>query len=206
MVPVSHHPGRKERTGRPVDDELTARILEVGTELLNRNGFAAFNVEEVARQAGCGKAAIYRRYPRKAALAAAIIESHAVIGELPNSGSLREDLLAHALQNQSNQEGFDFSSGHGMQAIFEPEVYPLVRDSLIRRRRERGRALIARGIERGELGANVEPDIILDTLAGLTMYRQMVKGTQIDPRHYLDVIDALLAQPPRSIAGDEGEH
>ncbi|GAA2180029.1 TetR/AcrR family transcriptional regulator [Brooklawnia cerclae] len=197
---------RRDRGGRPTDEELTTRILEIGADLLHEQGFAALSVGQVARDAGCGKAAIYRRYPGKAALVAAIIESRARLGEAPDTGSVREDLLAHVLQNQSNQEGLGFATGRGMQAMFEPEVYPILWDSIFRLRRERGVAIIARGVARGELPDDVDADVILDALAGLTLYRQAVKGIRVDRQHFLNVIDALLVHPPRLLTGDiEGD-
>jgi AcrR family transcriptional regulator len=194
---------RRDRAGRPTDHELTTRILDVGADLLHEHGFTALSVEQVAREAGCGKAAIYRRYPGKAALVAAIVEAHVTLGEMPDTGSAREDLLAHALQNQRNQDGVGFRTGRGMQAMFDPEVYPILWDSVFQLRRDRGVAIIQRGVERGELPDDVDPGVILDTLAGLTLYRQAVKGLRIDERHFLSVIDALLAHPPRLLPGDE---
>lgn len=193
---------RHDRAGRPTDHELTTRILEIGAELLHEHGFAALNVEQVAREVGCGKAAIYRRYPGKAALVAAIIESRVTLGDPPDTGSVREDLLAHAMQNQRNQDGLGFGTGRGMQAMFEPEVYPILWDSVFRLRRDRGAAIIARGVDRGELPDDVDAGVILDTLAGLTLYRQAVKGIRIDERHFLNVIDALVAHPPRELPAE----
>ena len=186
----------RSRAGRPTDEDLTERILSAGVEQLHRRGFAALSVEQVAQQAGCGKTAIYRRYPGKPELVAAIIESRSKLRDVPDTGTLRGDLLAHVQQNQSNQDGLEFSTGRGMQAIFEPEVYPILWDRIFRVRHERGRVIIERGIARGEISDEADPDVILDTLAGLTLYRQAVKGVHIDARHYMSVIDALIDHPP----------
>lgn len=191
-----------ENAGRPHDRELSRKILEIGADLLQGQGYAAFSVEGVAREVGCGKAAIYRRYPGKPALVAAIIESHVDEGTLPDTGSVRGDLLAHALQNQRNQEGVDLATGHGMQAMFEPEIYPILWDSVFRRRRENGLAIITRAIARGELPADTDASVILDTLAGLTLYRQAIRRVRANPRHLAAVIDALVANPPRTVTED----
>ena len=190
----------RSRTGRPTDEDLTGRILNAGVEQLQERGYAALSVERVALQAGCGKAAIYRRYPGKPDLVAAVIESKSKLWEIPDTGSLRDDLLVHVQQNQINQDGLGFTKGRGMQAIFEPEVYPILWQRIFRIRHERGRVLLDRGVARGELSAAADQDVMLDTLAGLTLYRQTVKGIRVDNSHYLSVIDALIAHPPLRIA------
>ena len=189
--------------GRPTDADLTRRILEVTAELLIVEGYASLRIERVARAAQCGKAAIYRRYADKASLVAAAISVHLEVGAVPDTGALRTDLLEHAQQNQRNLDGSDLAVRRGMQAMFEPDVFPLLWDQFFRFRRDQGAQIISRALGRGELPADADPDVILDTIAGLTLYRQSVKGLRIDERHYLAVIDALIAHPPRRLAGAE---
>lgn len=195
---------KRHRAGRPTDEALTTRILDVCADLLEAHGYAALSVEQVAREAACGKSAIYRRYPGKPDLVAAVIRSRVTLGEPPDTGSVRDDLLAHALQNQRNQDGVSFATGRGMQAMFEPEVYPILWDSIFRQRRERGLEIIARATTRGELPDDVDADVILDAIAGLTLYRQAIKGVRVDERHFVSVIDALLTHPPRRLPGAAG--
>jgi AcrR family transcriptional regulator len=49
--------------GRARDPELTGLVKAVATELLAERGMAGFTGEQIAKQAGVGKAAIYRRWP-----------------------------------------------------------------------------------------------------------------------------------------------
>lgn len=188
------------RSGRPTDEDLTRRILDATGQLLTENGYADLRVEQVARRAECGKAAIYRRYPDKAALVAAVIEASARVGETPDTGDVRADLLAHALQNQDNQR-LTARQQQGMRTMFEPDVFAILWDRFFRLRRAQGITIIDRAIARGEIPDDVDHDIILDTIAGLTLYRQSVKRIHIDARHYVDIIDALVTRPPRRIAG-----
>ncbi|WP_029145956.1 TetR/AcrR family transcriptional regulator [Microbacterium luticocti] len=181
--------------GRPTDEELTARILDVGGAMLIADGYARLRVEHIAREAGCGKTAIYRRYPDKATLVAAIIREHISLGDMPDTGSVADDLFEHALQNQRNQTDTG-DTGNGLRAMFEPDVFPRLWDDFFRARRDQGVAIIERGIARGELPADVDADLILDTIAGLTLYRQSVKGIRLTADHYRAVIAALLQTPP----------
>ncbi|RNE48623.1 TetR/AcrR family transcriptional regulator [Corynebacterium alimapuense] len=195
-------PQPKQTAGRPSDNKLTARILSSAAALLNERGYAMLTIEQVARDAGCGKAAIYRRYPGKPELVAAVFQKYTEMGEEPDTGSVRDDLLAHALQNRQNQEGISFAHGRALHAMLEPEVFPILWESIFQDRHQRGLGIIARGVERGELPQDVDADVLLDSIAGLTLYRYSVKNTYTHDLHYQSVINALVAHPPRIIEND----
>ncbi|WP_043432607.1 TetR/AcrR family transcriptional regulator [Cystobacter fuscus] len=104
---------RRGRGGRPSAEqagEVDRRILEAATRLFLHLGFEATSCDEVAVQAGAGKASIYARYANKEELFTAVVR-HSVgcmlapSKDLPVGLTLRERLrtvgngiLAHALQ------------------------------------------------------------------------------------------------------------
>ncbi|GAD33172.1 putative transcriptional regulator [Microbacterium sp. TS-1] len=187
-----------EKPGRPTDEDLTRRILVTAADLLGAHGYQQLSVERVAKAVGCGKTAIYRRYSDKGALVAAVLRSQVAVGAMPDHDDVRADLLEHARQNQRNQE-LSPEQSNGLRAMFEPEVFPLLWDTFFQHRRQQGIEIIDRAIARGELPEDVDHDILLDTIAGLTLYRQSVKRIHIDERHYVDIIDALVTHPPRRL-------
>jgi len=83
--------------GRPRDPALEAAILDVTQDLLIEHGFAATTVEAVARAAGTGKAAVYRRWPSKIELVIAAVQALQSPPTVPDTGTLRGDLLECAL-------------------------------------------------------------------------------------------------------------
>jgi len=190
-----------EAVGRPTDVELTRRILDATIELLAEHGYPGLRIEHVAKLAGCGKNAVYRRFADKAELAAEALRSHAEVGEMPDHGNVADDLLEHVLQNQANQvraaSGETPVGDNGWRVAFDPEVFPILWERFFTHRRDQGIELILRGAARGELPADVDADLILDTFAGLTMFRQSIKGVSITPEQYRAMIAAVLASPPR---------
>lgn len=76
---------------------LEAAILEAARAELEL-GWARFSVERVAERAGTGKAALYRRWPNREALARAAVvhEAATTLEALRPTGRLREDLLRFA--------------------------------------------------------------------------------------------------------------
>src|ERR1700720_3182480 len=60
--------------GRPRDPRLNHALLEAGLAVFLESGYGAASLSEIARRAGVGTPAIYRRWPTKTDLAIAIIE------------------------------------------------------------------------------------------------------------------------------------
>src|SRR3954452_14817148 len=82
--------------GRPRDRTLDARILDQVLDLLASQGYAGLTLDELAARSGVAKTTILRRWPSKAAVAAAGVERLALQSvDVPDSGTLRGDL--HAL-------------------------------------------------------------------------------------------------------------
>ena len=64
-----------KKRGRPRRAGADEDILCATRELLDQNGYAAFNVDVVAERTGIAKTTIYRRWPTRGALVAAAIDT-----------------------------------------------------------------------------------------------------------------------------------
>ena len=64
----------RRKRGRPRDPEADGRILAAASALILMRGFESMTVDEVASNAGVGKATVYRRWSRKEDLAVAAME------------------------------------------------------------------------------------------------------------------------------------
>jgi AcrR family transcriptional regulator len=77
-----------------VTDALTRAFFDEWA----RVGYAALSLERVAKNAGAGKAALYRRWSSKVAMASDLLSRLGLtLFELPDTGSLEADLLAFLL-------------------------------------------------------------------------------------------------------------
>ncbi|TCO65812.1 TetR/AcrR family transcriptional regulator [Actinocrispum wychmicini] len=56
----------------PLTDESTVRILDAALEVYEEFGLRRSSVDDVARRAGLGRATVYRRFPQKGDLIAAV--------------------------------------------------------------------------------------------------------------------------------------
>src|SRR5664280_601278 len=76
--------------------KLEAALLQAAWDELTEVGYAAFTMEGVAVRAKTSRAVLYRRWPNRPQLVVAALQHH--IGsdpfQVPDTGSLRDDLLA----------------------------------------------------------------------------------------------------------------
>jgi len=84
----------KPAAGRPADPSKDREILAAGRALLFQHGPQAVTMEAVARLAGVSKPTLYRRWPNRDALLAAVAlaEAETAAAKLKVAPSTREDL------------------------------------------------------------------------------------------------------------------
>src|ERR1700761_8740952 len=90
-------PKLRQRTVGRLDRSRDPAILNAALAALTENGYDATNMDDIARRAGVGKAAIYRRWSSKAALMADALvywRPDLVTNEAPDTGNLEGDLDA----------------------------------------------------------------------------------------------------------------
>jgi AcrR family transcriptional regulator len=87
-----HSGGRTRRRGAALEHAL----LDAAWDELQTAGYQAMTMEAVADRAGTSRAVLYRRWPKRAELVVAALRRHRRIipGEVPDTGSLRDDVLA----------------------------------------------------------------------------------------------------------------
>ena len=171
--------------GRPRSVEADAAIARATLEVLVEEGFQGLSVEAVRQRAGVGKATIYRRFPDKAALVRAAMERlHAQL-EMPDTGTLRGDLeagfrAAYAASPTPNARLM--LPRLLVDAQDDDELFAVFHATLVEPRREALRNVLRRGIERGELRADVDLELTIDLLAGPMIYRFLIdRGEMRDP-------------------------
>ena len=81
------------QAGPPRDEGADERILAAAAALMLDRGAVDVTVEEVAEQAGVGKATVYRRYPTKDAMASAALRTLFGAQVRPDTGSFLGDLV-----------------------------------------------------------------------------------------------------------------
>jgi AcrR family transcriptional regulator len=187
-------PAAERGPGRPRDARADAAILEAAVSVLAEHGAAGFTVDAVAARAGCGKATIYRRWPSRSSL---LLDTAHQMGLEPSSidtGSLRRDMVA--LLTELARKMRDTEAGRIMPSVVaEAAVRPDMRAVLaafLDDRRARPREIVQRAIDRGELPADVDVELMLDLLGGTVLFRELIAGHHTDEAYVERLVDAVL--------------
>jgi AcrR family transcriptional regulator len=178
------------RRGRPRRADADVAILAAALALAVDVGVRALSMDEVAARAGVSKATIYRRWSSKEALILDALRSAIEPVGAVDHGSLGAD-LRHYLCDMTAR--MTVSRGDVLPHLIEVACYdPAIRSSLddwVRHRRAPLLAILERGVERGELPADTDLELLLDALIGPFVYRRLLTGGAIDE----SVVDRLLA-------------
>ncbi|MFC7528459.1 TetR/AcrR family transcriptional regulator [Actinoplanes sp. GCM10030250] len=169
--------------GRPRDPEVDARITRAAAEVYGAEGWARFSVDAVARKAGVGKASIYLRWPNKEALLAAVLATRLSGVRDIDTGSVRDDLVM--LARQVLHTFLDEAGGAVLRLMVEAESIPSGREHLdrfLQSQATAGRAIVRRGIERGQLGEQTRATMLLDCISGGALSHALATPARLRPQ------------------------
>ena len=168
---------QRARPGRPRSEESRAAVLRATSELLHEVGLRATTTEEIARRSGASKATIYKWWSNKYAVAIDAFLSELMAESAdPDTGSARDDLTAvlrGLLHFYTGPSGRVFAQLVG-EAQADPLIQQELRAHLVGSRRELFRAIWDRGVARGELRDDVDPDAAIDLVIGPALYRLLI--------------------------------
>jgi AcrR family transcriptional regulator len=184
--------------GRPRSPEADRAIMAATMKLLSERGFSGLSIEAVAAEAGVGKTTIYRRYASKTELVIDAMSNKMSLDDIPDTGSLRGDLLSlhsHSLHGQSLQ----LLAGGGSTLIgtvlAEKERHPELLDTFRRlvtdRRREQFKYVVARAKSRGEIDESFEADYLVPLVFGSILLRT-IAGMEVNDRIIEKIVDIAL--------------
>lgn len=180
--------------GRPRDPRIDAAVLSATVELLAETGYSSLLVSAIAARAGTSKPAIYRRWPSKAHLVHEAVFPIGAATELPDTGSLPEDL--HEMVCRSTT----FLSTPPARAalpglVAEMAADPTLHSALLERFADviggGLTALLERAVARGEIRSGVTAAELTEAIAGITLMGLLTRPDELDD-NWVDRTTTLL--------------
>src|SRR5258705_8928674 len=174
-------PGRM--SGGPVlQTEVTDAIQTAFFEELAEVGYGRLSIDAVAKRAGVGKAAIYRRWRSKLDMTVALTSEVAVAAiDVPDTGSLRGDIRQY-LDNACEAIAHPLARHIIPDLLAEATRNPALADALVPTlrtpRRAKAAVLFQRAVKRGELAADSDLEMCMEFLAGPLYWRRGAGPTQ----------------------------
>lgn len=173
----------KRPPGRPRSEHSRQAILRSTLKFLRQQGgFPELSIEAIAADANVSKATVYRWWPTKAALVADAFSASADVElRFPNTGSVRTDM---SLQMRRLIHIFRSRRGKVVAALLaggqsDPELIDAFRERFLWPRRRQAYQTLRRGIDRGELPADCDLDLLLDALYGPIYMRFLIRHAEL---------------------------
>ena len=189
------------RPGRPRSERAEQSIIEATIEALAERGIDGVHCEDVAARAGVGKATLYRRWGGKEDLLIAAFAAMKHPLPEPRGKSVRADLIAllGVIAADADDPRFaqQYALLHGAGERY-PRLVARYREQVVEPRRELVRVVLRRGIETGELRADIDVEVAMLMLTGAVMARGKHDPTPAAPGFVDRAVDELL----RGIAVD----
>jgi AcrR family transcriptional regulator len=186
------------KLGRPMDVSRDADILEAALDVLAEEGYDGMTIDMVAARARAGKATLYRRWPSKTELvldAVACMKSNDIdLADLPDTGTLRGDLLAQ-IKPPSIKDGerkMRVMAGLISLLARNPDLVEAANRAIIAPRAEVNRVLIQRAIDRGEVAADVDIELVSLITPSIISYRMMMLRKPIDRDFLVSLLDTVV--------------
>ncbi len=197
----------KRPPGRPRSEESRQSILRSTLKLLKQDGgFAELSIEAVAADASVGKTTVYRWWPTKAAQVADAFSTSADEElQFPNTGSVYTDIkvqMTRLIRIFRSQRGKVVAAMlAGGQS--DPELIKAYRDRFLWPRRKQAYQTLQRGVDRGELPADSDFDLILDALYGPILMRFLIRHVKLEESFADEICTLVLHGLKRKTNGRE---
>lgn len=167
-------------------------------DILAEVGFDRMTMDMVASRGGTGKATIYRRWNSKAELVRdALIwmsQQSVELGKLPDTGSLRGDLLAvlKPYSAEHQQRKSLVLSGLGSFLSQNQEIADETRAGIFEPMVQINTRLMKRALERAEISPVGDIDLACQVIISVVSYRTQNLSQSFDRAYYSELLDRII--------------
>ena len=186
------------KLGRKRDLTRDPEILDATLEVLAETGYDGMTIDMVAARAKAGKATVYRRWSSKSELVIDAVACMKTAGidfdALPDTGTLRGDLVAmikpHSIEDGAKR--LQVMAGLVSMVSKHPELVDAVREAVTEPRVRVNRIFLKRAIERGEIPADVDVDLLSQVGGAMATHRTLIQRKPVDRAFVISIIDGVI--------------
>jgi len=154
-----HSGGKTRRRGAALEEAL----LDAAWDELQEAGYADLTIEAVADRAGTSRAVLYRRWHSRAELVIVAMRRHRPMlsGEVPDTGSLRGDVLALLTRTSERLTELGADTVYGILGDYfaDTELFSAVQDQVLHIGAGVMATILKHAEERGEVRPGISPRV-----------------------------------------------
>ena len=184
----------RHRGGRSLDSSRDLVLREAALALLAEVGYDRLTMDAVAARARAAKTTIYRRWPGKAELVVDALASLKGAPDIPDTGSLRQDLraLAESITSAESQFGAQVTIGMVSALARDAELRRVFGEKFIAPRMAGFRTVFERAVARGEMPAGHDLDLLARLFPALGLQQIVTSGELPGTRLACQIMDEVV--------------
>ncbi len=177
-----------------IEGDREQEIFDATLAILGEVGFDMVTMDAVAARAKASKATLYRRWPNKASLVIAALKDEKGTHELPDTGTLRGDLVGTFCGAGGLDDAETVASFTSVVTAItrDSEFADIFRAEVIEPKLEESRIIWERAKARGEVRDDLDLTLIETAAAGILLHRVFVLGETVDRELITRVIDQII--------------
>lgn len=195
MAASSARPADHRTRPRRRGEVLYAAIFEATLAELAEVGYSRLAMERIAARARTSKASLYTRWPNRAELVvAALRHRHGGPEPVPDTGSLREDVLTLLRRGAARLDGIFGEAVRGLMAetLTDPDRTASIRGNMFVARDRIMREILDRAVDRGEISATAVTPRVVGLAPALVDHHFLIHGAPIPDELLTDIVDEIL--------------
>jgi AcrR family transcriptional regulator len=192
----STSPAATGRTSGREDPRITrtrAVVLEAAADLLAERGYAGLTMDALVERTGVSKTTMYKHWPSRTDLIAATVRQLVAAPAVPDTGSVRGDLIRMTLDSLDAYKGPRWpgissvleAAGHDPELAAALQTVPAAGFSSVK-------TVLERGVQRGELRADLDAEAAVTILVGAIFLRLRIASLPQVRRDTPAIIDTIL--------------
>ena len=185
------------KRGRPRNEAAISHghIMDAVYELLQETSARDLSMEGIAKRAKVGKPTLYKWWPSKAALVMAMFHERLARQVQPPESSTAEDSIRFKMQRIVVE--FNGLFGKVMADLVaegqsDPAILRELYEGHMQPRRAATIADIKRGIARGELSNDIDPELLVDAIFAPVYYRLLLRSAPITEQFGNELVTQAL--------------
>ena len=184
----------RHRGGRYLDSSRDLALREAALAVLAEVGYDRLTMDAVAARAGAAKTTIYRRWRDKAELVVDALNSLKGVPEVPDTGSLRQDLcaLADSIAGAESRFGAQMTIGMVNAVAHDAELRRVFQEKFLAPRMAGFRKVFEQAVARGEMPGGHDLDLLARLFPGLALQQLVMSGELPDARFAAQIMNEVV--------------